>query len=169
MRGNLKMKRLNNKGFTLIELLAVIVILAIVVAITIPAVLSSINGARSSAFETTAKTVADWAEREYQAYMVSDETVQKVDTSFKTICSGLALDGTGQVCYNSNVNTDATKGTVTTDINKFLNAAGVDPKNYSKAYIEVLGNGRVCVQLTANGDGDYKNESGNVAKSPACP
>ena len=46
MRGNLKMKRLNNKGFTLIELLAVIVILAIVVAITIPAVLSSINSAR---------------------------------------------------------------------------------------------------------------------------
>lgn len=168
MKGNLKMKKLNNKGFTLIELLAVIVILAIVVAITIPAVLSSINGARSSAFETTAKTVADWAEREYQAYMVSDETVQKVDTSFKTICSGLALDGTGQVCYNSNVNTDATKGTVTTDINKFLNAAGVDPKNYSKAYIEVLGNGRVCVQLTANGDGDYKNENGNIAKSPAC-
>lgn len=167
MKGNLKMKRLNNKGFTLIELLAVIVILAIVVAITIPAVLSSINGARSSAFNTTAKTVADWAEREYQAYMVSDETVQKVDTSFKTLCSGLKLDGTEKECYNGTVSTAT--GSVTTNINDFLNAAGVDPKNYSNAYIKVLNNGRVCVQLTANGDGDYKNESGNVAKSPACP
>ena len=90
MRGNLKMKRLNNKGFTLIELLAVIVILAIVVAITIPAVLSSINSARSSAFETTAKTVADWVEREYQAFLVGDTNIQNVDANFTTACPSLS-------------------------------------------------------------------------------
>lgn len=152
------MKKLNNKGFTLIELLAVIVILAIVVAITIPAVLSSINSARSSAFNTTAKTVADWVEREYQAFLVGDTGIQNVDSNFTTACNSLSSTGSGGTCTL----TDATirKG--------FLTAAGVNPDNYSDASVVLLANGRACVKLTANSSGDYKNESGNVAKSPAC-
>ena len=159
MRGNLKMKRLNNKGFTLIELLAVIVILAIVVAITIPAVLSSINSARSSAFETTAKTVADWVEREYQAFLVGDTNIQNVDANFTTACPSLSSTGARRTC---NLTTEATR-------TAFLKAAGVDPKNYSAATVEIQANGRACVQLTASNTGDYKNESGNVVKSPGCP
>lgn len=158
MKGNLKMKRLNNKGFTLIELLAVIVILAIVVAITIPAVLSSINSARSSAFETTAKTVADWVEREYQAFLVGDTNIQNVDTNFSTACT-LSSTGSGGSCVLTDENTRKA----------FLKAAGVDPKNYSAATVEIQANGRACVQLTASSTGDYKNESGNVVKSPGCP
>lgn len=167
MKGNLKMKKLNNKGFTLIELLAVIVILAIVVAITIPAVLSSINSARTSAFETTAKTVADWAEREYQAYLVNKESIQKVDQSFKDACAGLNLDGSGGTCGGL---TDTGKR------DKFLTAAGVDPKNYSNVSVVIKDNGRACVKLYASSTGDYKNESGNnddgtpkYVQSPGCP
>ena len=152
------MKRLNNKGFTLIELLAVIVILAIVVAITIPAVLSSINSARTSAFETTAKTVGDWVEREYQAFLVGDTNIQNVDTNFSTACT-LSSTGAGGTC---NLTAEATR-------TAFLKAAGVDPKNYSAATVEIQANGRACVQLTASNTGDYKNESGNVVKSPGCP
>lgn len=158
MKGNLKMKKLNNKGFTLIELLAVIVILAIVVAITIPAVLSSINSARTSAFETTAKTVGDWVEREYQAFLVGDTNIQNVDTNFSTACT-LSSTGAGGTC---NLTAEATR-------TAFLKAAGVDPKNYSAATVEIQANGRACVQLTASSTGDYKNESGNVVKSPGCP
>lgn len=152
------MKKLNNKGFTLIELLAVIVILAIVVAITIPAVLSSINSARTSAFETTAKTVGDWVEREYQAFLVGDTNIQNVDTNFSTACT-LSSTGAGGTC---NLTAEATR-------TAFLKAAGVDPKNYSAATVEIQANGRACVQLTASSTGDYKNESGNVVKSPGCP
>lgn len=158
MRGNLKMKRLNNKGFTLIELLAVIVILAIVVAITIPAVLSSINSARSSAFKTTAKTVADWAEREYQALMVNNSDIQKVDASFQSACSTILLDGSGGTCDL----TDANKRKA------FLTAAGVNPDNYSDVSVEIKNNGRACVILTAAAGGDYDNEKNKQAKSPAC-
>ncbi len=45
------------KGFTLVELLAVIVILAIILAIAIPAITSLINNAKINAFESDAKMV----------------------------------------------------------------------------------------------------------------
>jgi len=48
------MKKLNKKGFTLIELLAVIVILAILVAVAIPAVTRYLNTARKGTFSSNA-------------------------------------------------------------------------------------------------------------------
>lgn len=49
------MKKLNRKGFTLIELLAVIVILAILVAVAIPAVTRYLNTARKGTYATNAQ------------------------------------------------------------------------------------------------------------------
>ena len=50
------MKKLNKKGFTLIELLAVIVILALLVAVAIPAVTKYLNTSRAGVFKDAAHT-----------------------------------------------------------------------------------------------------------------
>ena len=54
----------NNKGFTLIELLAVIVILAVLLAIAIPAVSKYINDAKKSTFIQNAQSYAKAARSE---------------------------------------------------------------------------------------------------------
>ena len=53
------------KGFTLVELLAVIVILAVILVIAVPQIMSVIESARKGCIESTAKLIAEGAEREY--------------------------------------------------------------------------------------------------------
>ena len=50
------MKKMNKTGFTLIELLAVIIILAILIAVAVPAVTRYLNGARKDTFVSNAKS-----------------------------------------------------------------------------------------------------------------
>ncbi len=77
------MKGLNNKGFTLIELLAVIVILALVVGITVPSVLNSMNSSRISTLHTNAVSFANW----YNETVAQDELLNSDD---KTIPAAVA-------------------------------------------------------------------------------
>ena len=79
----MKMKGLNNKGFTLIELLAVIVILALVVGITVPSVLNSMNSSRISTLHTNAVSFANW----YNETVAQDELLASDD---KTIAASVA-------------------------------------------------------------------------------
>ena len=53
------------KGFTLVELLAVIVILAVILVIAVPQIMSVIESAIKGSIESTAKLIAEGAEREY--------------------------------------------------------------------------------------------------------
>ena len=53
------------KGFTLVELLAVIVILAVILVIAVPQIMSVIESTRKGSIESTAKLIAEGAEREY--------------------------------------------------------------------------------------------------------
>ena len=53
------MKKLNRKGFTLIELLAVIVIMAIILVVTVPNIIQSINDARANSLHNLAVATAN--------------------------------------------------------------------------------------------------------------
>lgn len=149
------MKKLNNKGFTLIELLAVIVILAIVVAITIPAVLTTINTSKKKAFETSISTVADWFERQYQAYLMGDSSVATVDGSFTSAC----IDGSSIKCTESSAKTLS---------DTEMKSAGVDPGNYDSitVYIDTT-TGRACVVGKSNPSGNFGEQADS--KSATCP
>ena len=65
------MKKLNRKGFTLIELLAVIVILAIILVVTVPNIISSINDARISSIHNLAKSTATTYDKAYAQDLVA--------------------------------------------------------------------------------------------------
>lgn len=67
------MKKENNKGFTLVELLAVIIILAIVVGITVPAVLTTINNTRKKSFNVAVRTIQDYIQRQYDMTNLTEE------------------------------------------------------------------------------------------------
>ena len=69
------MKKLNNKGFTLIELLAVIVILAILVAIAVPATTRYLAQAQKTTFSANAHAAIDAVKND--AYF-SGQTVSKI-------------------------------------------------------------------------------------------
>lgn len=141
------MKKLNNKGFTLIELLAVIVILAIVVAITIPAVLTTINTSKKKAFETSIATVADWFERQYQAYQIGDSAVATVDNSFTSAC---VTSGSISCTKTSPKGLSADE----------MKSAGVDPGNYSSITVYIDTNtGRACVKGNSDPNGNFGTQT----------
>lgn len=156
------MKKLNRKGFTLVELLAVIIILAIVVGITIPAVLNTISGAKQKAFTTAAETAADWIERQYQLY-----TIDPSDPGLNTTLSGKFSS------TSFTISVSESEAAV-------IEAAGLKTTNVSGIKVKINAAGRVCALLTAASGGDYASQgkvtaagatstsATNYAKGGAC-
>ena len=85
------MKKLNEKGFTLVELLAVIVVLASIMVLTVPSVLSSMNSARQSSFLIYAGKMLEAAQGKYQS--------ESLLTTPSTCYNLSALSGNGSTQY----------------------------------------------------------------------
>lgn len=71
------MKKLNNKGFTLVELLAVIIILAIVVGISIPAITNVINDSKNNAMGVAVDAASDYLTDQYSYMNIDVNSVSK--------------------------------------------------------------------------------------------
>ena len=148
------MKKLNRKGFTLVELQAVIIILAVVVGITIPTILTTTANAKKKAFETAAATAADWFDRQYQSYLIGNPDLSQYDDMFVE----LFIDNTNKTAKLIEV--------VKIEATELIQNAGLSTDNVSKMEVTFNSAGRSCVIITAKAGGDYP--SGETAQGGNC-
>ena len=76
---------MKKKGFTLVELLAVIVILAVILTIAVPAVKKTIDNAKKKSAENDALMIKNIAEKYYTSNLDKDEEITGIDLSTDTL------------------------------------------------------------------------------------
>ena len=76
---------MKKKGFTLIELLAVIVILAVILTIAVPAVKKTVDSAKKKSAENDALMIKNIAEKYYTSNLDKDEEITGIDLSSDTL------------------------------------------------------------------------------------
>ena len=123
------MKKLNNKGFTLVELLAVIIILAIVVGVSIPAITNVINDSKNNSLGVAADSAEKFASEQYSLMSVNDSLVE---TNFKNKVGSLV--------------TETSKDFEVTEP-ALLKAMGLDSTNITKLTMTIYKSGTVCITI----------------------
>ncbi len=144
------MRKLNKKGFTLVELLAVIIILAVVVGITIPAVLTTVDDARKKAGADAAAIMADWVDKQYGLVSIG---FGGEDSAFTGICGNTGTSCVGDTGYSFTGN-----ATNKTKEEAFIVSAGLKVADIDVSSLKVKINsatGRSCVTFNAKQGGSY--------------
>ena len=134
---------MNRKGFTLVELLAVIIILAIVVGITIPAVLTTTNNAKKKAFGVAVSTIQSYIQSQYDMKNLDEDF--RSDTFIEEIAAANCTEDETNECKDD-INDDE-------DTNA-LTITGYD-KNID-SIVWSIDSGKVKIECaTASENGDY--------------
>lgn len=128
------MKKLNRKGFTLIELLAVIIILAIVVGISIPAITNIINDSKNNALGVAVDAAEKYLSDQYAFMQLSANNVQ---SDFSTWI--------GTVTPASGVYTDTLSSSTDKAI---IEAMGFSVEDVTELEVKVFAAGGACVTVT---------------------
>lgn len=154
------MKKINKKGFTLVELLAVIIILAIVVGITIPAVLTTTRKTKEKAFKTVAENAAEWIDKQYEVYMadVGSLGVVQAESSFVDACFGDDYGCFAEKTERGQTMADLVEraGSEQVPGDELFEAIGLNSNNVNDFFFVINEDtGRSCVMAFANPDGDY--------------
>ena len=139
---------MNRKGFTLIELLAVIVLLGLVLVVTVPSVIGSVNNSKISSLHTMAKEYAKW----YDRVSVEDK-----------LSNGNKLNkATGDSSCIKSIDTKNIYGLSEDDI--ALDGSISDLNNINSCTCSAirLANGKAEVLLVAKKDGKFDANGTNV-------
>lgn len=141
------MKKLNRKGFTLIELLAVIVILAVVLVVTIPSVIESMNKAKESQLKNSANTVTEWFTKQYELATFGSDMVGTPDIAYTNFVNGL-----------TDKKLPTTSSSAANLIPEVLKAAGITNTAGITGSI-YLNDSKICVKLKASAGSQFFNSS----------
>ena len=147
---------MNKKGFTLIELLAVIVLLGLVLVVTVPSVIGSVNNSKISSLHTMAKEYAKW----YDKVSVEDKLSNSVEDK---LSNGSKLNKATEdwSCIKS-IDTKNIYGLSEDDIALEGSISDLNNINSGTCSAIRLVNGKAEVLLVAKKDGKFDANGANI-------